>query len=191
MSENPAEAREPIDVVGLFPQVQLIKDPALRRGVIATWQELWSMSTWARVEQVPTGPEIAYPAIPHNQAVMTIALAIADVFERFHGAAVDRDCLIAAAALQDASKVIEYVPGNDGIAIAGPLGRDFPHGFWAAHVALRHDVSHAVVHILLTHASSSSVFPSSLEGKILYYADQIDVIGIYKDRWRKQVVIAK
>ena len=149
------------------------------------------MSQWVRVQDVPTGPEVPYPTIPHNQAVIAMSLAIADVFESVHGVTVDRDCLVAAAVLQDASKPIEYAPSaNGGFSIA-PLGRMYPHGFWAAHVALKHGIPDSVVHILLTHASQSPTFPESLEGKILYYADQLDVIAIHKDRWRKQIFISK
>jgi hypothetical protein len=47
------------------------------------------------------------------------------------------------------------------------------------------------VHVLLTHSPQAAQFPSTIEGKILYYVDQIDVIGIYKDRWRKELHITK
>jgi len=44
---------------------------------------------------------------------------------------------------------------------------------------------------MLTHSSSAAKFPDSLEGKILYHVDQIDVIGCHKDRWKKLIHIAK
>ena len=101
---NPA--KKPIDVEGMFPEVNDIGDPRLRAAVIAVWEELWAMSPWEDVSQVPTSPEIPYPTLPHNQSVLAMALAVADSFERFHDVRVDRDCLIAAAILQDASKVV-------------------------------------------------------------------------------------
>jgi hypothetical protein len=48
-----------------------------------------------------------------------------------------------------------------------------------------------ICHIILTHTPQSASFPTSLEGKILYYVDQIDVLAIHGDRWRKQLMITK
>ncbi len=184
-------AKEPIDVAALFPQVEDIADPKLRDAVVATWQDLWDMSPWSRIEDVPTSTEIPYPTLPHNRCVLEMALAVADAFERHHGVKINRDHLIAAAILQDASKVVEFERGPDGKVTATALGRDYPHAFWAAHVALRHGIADEIVHVLLTHSPQAAKFPATLEGKILYYVDQIDVIGIHKDRWRKELFITK
>ncbi len=185
------QAKEPIEVAALFPEVGDIGDAKLREAVVATWQELWAMSPWTRIEEVPTSTEIPYPTLPHNRCVLEMALAVADAFARHHGVKVNRDHLIAAAILQDASKVVEFAPGRDGKAVPTALGRDYPHAFWAAHVALRHGIPDAIAHVLLTHTPQAAKFPATLEGKILYYVDQIDVIGIYKDRWRKELFITK
>lgn len=183
--------RKPLDVLGVFPEIEQIKDTTLRDAVVDIWQELWSQSTWTDFDTVPTSPEIPYPTRPHNQCVVTMSLAVADAFERFHGVKINRDHLIAAAVLQDASKVVEYRPGPDGKAEFSELGKTYPHAFWCAHLALQKGVPDAVVHILLTHTPQAPKFPSSLEGKILYYVDQLDVLAIFKDRWRKELFITK
>ena len=141
--------------------------------------------------QVPTSPEIPYPTLPHNQSVLAMALAVADSFERFHDVRVDRDCLIAAAILQDASKVVEFARNADGRIESTELGKHYPHAFWAAHLAIKHGISDDIINIILTHTPQAPKFPNSLEGKILYYVDQIDVLGIFKDRWRKELFITK
>jgi hypothetical protein len=183
--------RKPLDVLGIFPEIEQIKDKTLRDAVVEIWQELWSQSNWADFDTMPTSPEIPYPARPHSQCVVTMSLAVADAFERFHGIKVNRDYLIAAAVLQDASKVVEYRPGADGKAEFSELGKAYPHAFWCAHLALQKGVPDAVVHILLTHTPQAPKFPNSLEGKILYYVDQLDVLAIFKDRWRKELFITK
>ena len=61
-----------------------------------------------------------------------MALAVADAFERHHNLKVNRDYLIAAAILQDASKVVEFERSPDGETVATDLGRFYPHAFWAA-----------------------------------------------------------
>jgi hypothetical protein len=168
----------------------LISDEPLRAGVEAVWQELWQASPFEKIEDVPSSTEIPYPHVPHNRAVVALALAAADVFERFHRVVVNRDLLIAAALLQDVSKLVEYQPEPGGAGLTA-IGRGYPHAFWAAHVALQHGLPDAVCQVILAHTPNSPKFPESLEGKILYYVDQLDVLAIYGDRWRKEIFITK
>jgi len=186
------ETRKSLDLRSVLPEVDLISDRELAGKVCAVWQELWEASAWADVTKIPTSPEIPYPHIPHNRSVIAMALAVADAFERFHGVKLNRDVLIAAGLLQDASKLVETRPKGDGSG-AEPTakGKAYPHAFYAAHVALKHGVPDEICHIIVTHSPTATKFPSSLEGKILYYVDQIDVLGIYKDRWRKDLFITK
>ena len=189
--KTPNKEKEPLDIFSLFPQIGEITDVTLRMAVVSTWEALWKASRWNKIDDVPTSLEIPYPTVPHNRCVLDISIAIADAFERHHGIKLNRDYLIAAAVLQDASKVNEFAPDADGNTNPTELGKNFPHAFWAAHVALQHGVPDEVVHVLLTHTPQSPKFPNTLEGKILYYVDQIDVIGIHKDRWKKEIFISK
>ncbi len=185
-------AKKPLDVRRVLPEVDSIADGTLREKVVAVWQELWENSEWDDIERLPTSSEIPYPHIPHNRSVVAMALAVADAFERFHGIKVDRDVLIAAGLLQDASKLVETRPKSDGSGIESTeIGKAYPHAFYAAHVAIKHGLPETICHIIVTHSPTAPKFPSSLEGKILYYVDQIDVLGIYKDRWRKDLYITK
>lgn len=182
--------KAPLELARVFPQLAQISDQKLRSAVEAVWQELWEQSTFERLEDVPTSTEIAYPHVRHNQAVLMLALHVADVFEAIHKVSVDRNVLIAAALLQDVSKLVEYEQTKDGYGFT-KIGTDFPHAFWGAHAAVRHGVPPEVCAIVLTHTPNSTVFPASIEGKILYYVDQLDVIAIYRDRWRKELFITK
>jgi hypothetical protein len=186
-----ATERKPLDVIGMFPQINDIKDATLRQGVIEIWQELWDKSEWSDPADLPTSGEIPYPNLPHSQCVVTMALAIADAFEKHHGIKVNRDYLIAAAVLQDASKVVEYAPDENGKARHTRIGRNFPHGFWCAHLAVAKGIPDEIAHVMLTHSPGAPKFPDTLEGKILYYVDQIDVIAIHKDRWKKHLLVGK
>lgn len=185
------QAKKGIDVLALYPAVADIKDAALRKSVIEIWEELWAMSTWSDIADIPTSGEIKYPNLPHTQCIVDMVLAVADAFERHHGVKVDRDILIASAVLQDASKVVEYEPAGDGTSRHTAIGRTYGHGFWCAHLAAQKNVPHAVSHIILTHGSAAPKFPDSLEGKILYHIDQLDVIAIHGDRWKKKLMISK
>ena len=182
--------KPPLDFHALFPEIASIQDEKLAASVEAVWQELWQMSDWTSIESLPVSPEIRRPHIPHNRAVVEMAVAVADAIERFHQVKVDREVLVAAGLLQDASKLVEYAPSGDEVALSD-LGRQYPHGFLAAHVARKHGVPDAICHIILTHTPQAASFPTSLEGKILYYLDQIDILAIHGDRWRKQLMITK
>ncbi len=181
----------PIDVAALFPEFVQISDPALRQSVADVWQELWSQSSYTDIGDVPVSPEIPVPTLPHNQCVVRMALAMATEMERTYPIDLNRDYLIASAILQDASKVVEYTTTAAGEVEFTDIGRDYPHAFMASHVAIKKGIPPAVVHILLTHSPQSPKFPLTLEGKILYYADQMSVIGVFKDRWRKELFITK
>ena len=188
---SPRTAKPPLDVLALFPQIGDIIDPKLKRGVIEIWEEMWQDSSWTDIRALQVSSEIPYPHIPHAQCVVELAISVADSFEKHHGDSVNRDHLIAAAVLQDASKLMEYELGPDGKMRHTSIGKNYPHGFWCAKLTVDKGLHDAIGHVMLTHSSSAAKFPDSLEGKILYYVDQIDVIGCHKDRWKKLIHIAK
>jgi hypothetical protein len=186
-----ATLRPSVGIAELYPEVDAIADPQLRGAVNAVWDELWSASRWHDPADVPTSGEINYPNLPHTRAVLQIALAIADAFATHHGRVVNRDHLIAAAVLQDASKLVEYEPGKDGRAARTDIGRAFPHAFWCAHLGVKHGLPAEVCDTILTHSPAAARLPSTLEGKILFFADQVDVIAIHGDRWKKHIFMSK
>jgi putative nucleotidyltransferase with HDIG domain len=182
--------KQQLDMPALFPELAGISDAKLRSGVKAVWMELWEASPFESIEDVPTSPEIPGSHIRHCHAVLALALAAADVFEKHHGVVVNRDVLIAAGLLQDVSKLVEYEPDGESSGYTD-AGRRYPHGFLGAHAALSHGLPAEVCEIILTHSPTATRFPASLEGKILYYADQLDVIAIFGDRWYKMLMITK
>lgn len=188
---NHTPAKQPLNLLQVFPQIAEIRDETLRRAVVEVWEELWQKSRWTDLRAVPTSGEIPYPNVPHMQCVVTMALAVADAFERHHGVQIDRDHLIAAAVLQDASKVVEYDPAPEGKATRTKIGRTLPHAFWCAHLAANKGIPEEIIHVMMTHSPQAPKFPETLEGKILYYVDQLDVIAIHGDRWQKHLLVGK
>lgn len=184
------EAKQPLDLASVFPELDEIRDASIRSGVEAVWQELWRESEFESIEDLPTSVEIPYPHVKHNRAILAMAIAVADVFDRVHGVRVDRDVLLAAGLLQDVSKLVEYRPTAGGAELT-TLGQGYPHAFWAAHTALTHGLPDEICQVIVSHSPTASTFPSSLEGKILYYVDQLDVIAIFGDRWRKELFVTK
>jgi hypothetical protein len=183
--------KKPIDVQAMFPQFAQVSDAALRQKTIEIWNELWAMSEFEDIETVPTSGDIPSPNLPHSRSVLTMCLSVADAFERYHGVTVDRDVLIVAAILQDASKVVEYRPTAAGGVERTDIGGTYGHAFWVTMLAAQKGLPSAISHILITHSPQAAKFPQSLEGKIIYYVDQLDVIAIHGDHWIKESIIRK
>jgi hypothetical protein len=184
-------ARPEIDFSMYYPQIEEIMDADLRAQTHRVLQDIWKMSSWDSLETIPTSSEIPYPNLPHTQCVVELSLVIAQTLKKYHGVQFDRDHLIAASVLQDASKLIEYRPGEGGELERTDIGAWTPHAFWCAHLCALHGLPKPVTNTILTHSPQASQFPKTLEGKILYYADQLDVIAIHKDRWVKKLFITK
>jgi hypothetical protein len=182
--------RPELDLAELLPEIDLIRNAELRAKVAAVWQELWQQSSFESLSAVPIGPRIPHPHLAHNRAVITMALAMADAIERFHRITVDRDVMLAAALLQDVSKLVEMAPGEGGV-VQTEIGKSFQHAFWAGHAALAHGLPLEVCEVVLNHTPDSPRLPRTLEGKILWYADQLDVIAVFGDRWVKHLVLTR
>jgi len=183
--------KSPLDLAAILPEIREIHSEDLRSRVEAVWQELWSQAEWDRIEDVPTSKDIPYSNLKHTRAIVSMALAVADAFTQHHGVKLNRDLLVASALLQDVSKLIELRPKRDGTTEKSARGRLYPHPFLGAHAAANAGLPEDVVHIILAHSPSSPSFPLSLEGKILYYVDQLDVLAIHEDRWKKTIAITK
>ena len=179
-----------LDVLSTFPEIDGIVDPELKRKVVRVWERFWEESAWERIEDMPTSLDIPAPHVPHNRAVVAIALAIADAFERFHDMPVDRDRLLAGGFLQDASKLVETMPAEDGIAQTD-RGRLFPHAYLGAQVAMEEGVDDIICDIILNHTPQSAHFPKSVEGRILFFADQVDLLGVNAGKWKKVLMLGR
>jgi hypothetical protein len=183
-------SRPPLDLQAVLPEIELIQDPELREQVAAVWQDVWAESQFEDVMDCPIGPDVAYAHLPHNRAVVVMALSIADTLETSHGLTIDRDVLVAAGLLQDVSKLVEMTPSEDGVDQT-ELGRGFQHAFWATHKAFEYGLPMPVCEIVMNHTPQSPRFPRSLEGKILWYVDQLDLIAVSGEKWAKRLYLTR
>jgi 23S rRNA maturation-related 3'-5' exoribonuclease YhaM len=83
------------------------------------------------------------------------------------------DFLIISAVLHDVSKLLEYEQ-RDGKEVLSRTGELYPHGFHGARMAFEAGLPEEIVHIIATHAPTSSEIPKVAEGLILHYCDLID-----------------
>lgn len=182
--------KEAIDVAALFPEIELIEDSGIRDGVREVWQRCWDESAFERIEDVPVTPSLAYSHVIHNRSVVQMAISVAQIVETFHGAKVNHDHLIAAALLQDVSKLVEYKPGTSGEKPGhSKRGETFQHGFWGAHIALEVGLPEEVAQSILYHTFEGGKYPPNLITKILFYVDQVDMAALGGDRWKKLGVV--
>ena len=181
-------SKKPLHLVGLFPELMQISNPALRERVEVLWQRLWQECKWQRLEDVPVSSKIHRSHLPHAQAVVRLAAVAADVAEQVHHLPVDRDILIAAAIVQDAGKLVEYEPDNNGTGFKrGELGVQLQHSMYAAHVALEIGLPLEVVHIMLAHSPSTSLTPQSRECALLFWIDQLDLSAMGEKTWQREL----
>lgn len=180
--------KKPLDIETVFPEISLIGNPEIREKTIAVWERLWEEGNFDDIMDVPVLPQTKYPHVIHNRALVQMALRVADVLEEFHGVTVDRDILISAVLVQDACKLVEFMPTPGGYA-RSQIGEQFQHGFYGAHVALEVGLPNEIVQAVLTHTFDSPVYPPTLIAKILFYVDQIDMAALQGDRWKKSGVL--
>jgi putative nucleotidyltransferase with HDIG domain len=185
----------------IFPQVDDVQDPALRRAIIEIWIEVGAECAWQRFEDVPKslGQERARPLVDHIRGVTRMALALADAATIEHGPRCNRDHLLAACLLHDASKPLEFEPDPEGPSTNGAalparksaLGRNVQHAVYATHKIFAHGLPLEIANLVVTHTHESNVRGTSLEAALLFYADYADsdsaisAVGgkTYAQRW--------
>lgn len=162
-------------IAELLPEIELVSVQAWREAIIDIWEEVWAESTWADPEDCPKSHKQVLDSsnILHTRSVTLQALATADVVERLHGAAVDRDVLVTGCLLHDVSKLVECQPGTEG-PTTSELGTLLQHGVYAAHKALAHGLPESVAHILISHTHLSRTLPATTEAIIVHYVDFLD-----------------
>jgi len=176
-----------IDAEGLqklLPQIKEIKDPSLRRGVIDIWLDIAASCPWERLEDVPknNGAGRNRSILGHTRGVARLALAIGEITEAEQGTPFDRDLLLAASLLHDASKPLEYEPDPDGPPTNGSvppgrksaMGQKIQHGVYTAHKIFEKGLPLELAHLIITHTEESNIRSKSFEAVLLKCADRAD-----------------
>lgn len=182
--------KEKLELAAVLPEVNLISDDEIRNKTVRIWQELYAMSKWENVMALPVSlTKTDYPHVVHNRAIVQMAIAVAQVAESNHHVTINMDYLISAALLQDASKLIEYEPDAEKVAVKSEIGKCFTHSFYAAHLAENEGLPREISQCILSHSPGAPAFPDTVIGKILFYVDQIDMALLGDKRWKKSIFI--
>lgn len=162
-------------IAQLLPEIEMVSVEAWREAIIEIWDEVWAESAWLDPETCPKSHKQVLDSsnVQHTRSVTLQALATADIVERLHGAAVDRDVLLTGCLLHDVSKLVECQPSPEG-PVTSNLGVLLQHGVYAAHKALAHGLPESVAHILVSHTHLSRTVPATIEAIIVHYVDFLD-----------------
>jgi len=154
-----------------LPELDLIGDEDLRDKTTEALTLLWKESNWDDIYVVPyltERPEVSW--VVHTRFVARGSATMAGLFKELTGKEYDRDLIVAAALLHDASKFQEYAKTDDGYD-KSELGYKIQHSLYAAHVALNVGLPLDVVHLIVSHTPMAFVKPKLPEGWILREVD--------------------
>lgn len=165
----------------LLPEIDEIKDPALRQKVADCWDEAIAFRGWTEklLREIPftlLAENVAIPFIDHVRAVCTMCIAADKVLDQYHGprkTKVNRDYLVAGALLADVGKLLEFeIIG--GQAVKSVFGQHLRHPFSGVGLAFKHGLPSEVMHIIATHSKEGAGEKRTPESIIFHHADFID-----------------
>lgn len=177
-------------VLRYLPEILDIANTERREAVLGIWVRLLEQSDFEDLASVPVTATFTYSHVVHNRSVVHMAMAIADILEKFHGVEIDRDDLLTVALLQDASKLVEFERDGEAYRMS-QIGARLQHGFYGAHAALEAGLPVKIAQGILEHTFNGPRFPEDLITRILFYVDQIDMAALKGDRWKKQSYITR
>jgi len=169
-----------VDIGELFPEVEQIKDEALRASVKRVWQDAIALGGWEGkdLNSIPFTlliPDCEISLIEHTRAVTRTCLAIADVLEQAYGErlSIDRDILIAGGILHDVGKLLEYTD-ETGKVTKSSLGSLLRHPFSGQALAFKHGLPPEVLHMIAYHSKEGDLGKRSVEAIIVHHADFVN-----------------
>jgi len=171
---------KPGTIERLLPEIDLIKQNALRKRVIAVWQEAIQVGGWrvGDLEQIPFTlliPKCRIGLILHTRAVTRTAINIAQTLLDHYGRAIaiDMDILTAGAILHDVGKLVEYAKQGKTVG-KSKKGSLLRHPFSGQALALKHELPYEVLHTIAYHSKEGDLGKRSVEAIIIHHADFVN-----------------
>jgi len=163
----------------LWPELDWIKDTALREKTAETWQHAFEKSVLKPddLEKIPftllCGPDLKVSFMAHKRCVVHLAKQCGETMNKFFGKElpVDMDVLISGAILADVGKLLEYELNAEGKAVQGKYGIYLRHPFSGVSLAEECGVPPEVCHIISAHAHEGDLVKRTTEAYIVHHAD--------------------
>ena len=190
-----------VGLAQIFPEIEQISDTTLRTGVEDIWIDIASEMAWNDLQEIPknTKGEAGRSLVQHIRGVTNMAVAICEVANTQQNKPYNRDLLVAACLLHDASKPVEYEPMPDSVSKPGEirpgrqsqLGQSVQHASYATHKVWQKQLPLELAHLVLTHTHASGMRGKTWEAAALFYADFADTdaalhtaaVPLYIQRW--------
>lgn len=161
----------------LWPELEWITNPELRRKTEQTWVRAFELSplTPEDLNRIPFTlliPNCPTTFMEHKRCVVHMARKSAESMQEFMGNAlkIDMDVVIAGAILADVGKLLEYEK-RDGKAVQSERGELLRHPFTGVAVAMGCGVPDEVCHVIAAHAGEGDQVKRSTEAFIVHHAD--------------------
>jgi hypothetical protein len=166
-----------------LPEVEQIKNKALRDKVVEAWALALSESEFASIDDIPAQAAPEHPLFQegqgtqsgHFRGVARIAQGIADGLEAIHpNVKIDRDLLWACALCHDLGKPYEMSPRNQARWKGDVATYGYPairHPGYGIHVALVAKLPEVVAQSAGYHSMEGEWVRRSLLTMIVHYAD--------------------
>lgn len=168
------------EIKELFPELNEIRDAALREKVVDVWEDAITTGGWQPKEltQIPftlLAGDIKMMFIEHVRSCCQMCLAIEKVLNGIWAERmpINHDHLIAGSLLADVGKPIEYVREN-GKIVKGKRGDHLRHPFSGVGLCWKHGLPDEVMHIVATHSKEGDHVQRTPESLIFHHADFID-----------------
>jgi len=163
-----------------LPEISLLQSTETQDKIIALWSSFLRESSYARIGDAPAFPGLpGYDLARHTRHVIKNCLAMADTMKEFWDIDCDREALLAAALVHDASKLVEYT-GTEGKKTE--IGKALLHAQLAGVRCLDFGLSPKVANIVSYHPYTPPhvhVRPQYIEFVMLTWADLAAVDPIF------------
>lgn len=161
----------------IFPEVDLIKDPALQEKVLRTWALGLERGGWVpediRLMPFTLVKPTSLSFAQHVRSVTLCCLRVAETFDQIYAGKelkLNHDVLIAGALLHDVGKLLE-IERKDGKYQKSKAGKLVRHPFSGTSLADACGVSEEIQHIIASHSKEGDHGKRTPEAVILNHAD--------------------
>ncbi len=171
-------------LIDVFPEIQWIKDAALRAKVEATMLDGMAQGGWTPADMDKYAFSVNVNDVTFRTHVRTITRMVNMIYEEYSGQYAGKyrlnyDHLIAGAILHDVGKFIELGKGENTGAPITPVvytekHKYLGHPFIGAALALKNGLPYEIAHIIGYHSKEGELFPKSPEALLMTLVDHVN-----------------
>lgn len=160
-------------IIKIFPEIKIIKDNSISKGVINTWLLAIKRGGWKRIDNIPFTLLIKTDKplntlIEHSRTVTRMAMAIAR--ERND---LNMDFIIAGGIVHDVGKLLEYEKKGKKF-VKSNYGKIVRHPISGYGLALEAGLPVEIAHIVSAHSIEGNRVKRSNEAIVIHHCDFID-----------------